>query len=219
MQHSSLQTRYRRPFRVGHWIMALGFIGLLAFAQQFNLSLSDEERMAGLRLHSSLGLIVLISALVLLVRRLWLREPRPHVALPPVKKAMATLVQLVLYSLAVIIPVSGVFSAVFSDLPTRLFGFFDISQFTQNASLYQQIRRVHELATFLAIAMVLSHGGAALYHHWIKKDGVLYSMLDVQGLTLRARALGAWLLSRPLHKTSRSTDVDDADVLPEERTR
>ncbi len=183
------QKGYSARYRVLHWTMAIGCILLLMAGQQFNFQLTDSYRISGLRYHSSIGSVVLLAAIFLLVKRFIRRDPRPSVALSPVKKWMATGVQLTLYSLAVFIPVTGLITAYYSDMPTLVFGVFDISQFAADSVLYDRIRRLHELATLLAIALVASHGLAALYHHFVKKDDVLTSMIDLETFKSKARVV------------------------------
>jgi len=173
---------YSSPYRWLHWTMAIGFILLLIAGQQFNLNLSVDYRISGLRLHSSLGSIVFIAALFLFIKRFIRNDSRPEASMPKLKKLMATGAQLSLYRLAVFIPNRAIPTAYFSELPTLWFGIFDISQFTTNEILFTQIRRLHELATFVAIGLVCAHAGAALYHHFVKKDQVLSSMVNIEWL-------------------------------------
>lgn len=173
---------YKPRFQLFHWIMAFGFIALLLAGQQFNFNLSDAYRIHGLKLHTSLGSLVLVAAVTLVVRRWLLNEPRPDVALPPLKKAAAISVQLMLYSLAILIPVTGLATAYYSELPTLVFGVFDVSQFTADPALYVRLRALHEAGTWLALLLVGSHAGAALYHHFIRKDDVLRAMVTLRPL-------------------------------------
>jgi cytochrome b561 len=159
--------------------MAIGFIILLFAGQQFNFNLTEAYKMAGLRYHSSIGMFILISVTCLLGKRFLLRNKRPDANLNFIKKLLANSVQLSLYTIAVLLPISGLLSAYYSETPTALFGLVDISQFKADAGLFKTWRNVHEWSTFIAIFLALSHAGAALYHHLVKKDEVLTSMLDV----------------------------------------
>ena len=180
---------YSRHYRWLHWTIASGFILLLVAGQQFNLPLSDAYRSAGLRYHSSIGTVVLICALCLFFKRFVRRDTRPNHNLPTLKKIIATAVHLALYCLAIFIPLTGLLTAYYAELPVLLFGLVDISRYTADNALYTQIRRVHELATFLAMALILAHAGAACYHHRVKQDRVLSAMLDVDHWAGKWRAL------------------------------
>ncbi|WP_320823261.1 cytochrome b [Reinekea sp.] len=180
---------YSSPYRWLHWTIATGCIVLLIAGQQFNLPLSDAYRSAGLSYHSSIGTVVLICALYLFFKRFVRRDTRPNHNLPMLKKIIATGVHLALYSLAIFIPLTGLLAAYYAELPVLLFGLVDISRYTAENALYTQIRRVHELATFLAMALILAHAWAACYHHWVQKDRVLSAMLDVDHWANRWQAL------------------------------
>ena len=162
--------------------MAGGFIALLIAGQQFNFDLTDAYRERGLKLHSSLGTIVLFTAITLMIRRWIYKEPRPEADLPPLKKLAATSVQILLYALAVFIPLSGLVTALYSPTPTLLFGVVNLTQLAGDPELYARIRTIHETGTWLALLMIGAHGGAALYHHFILKDDVLKAMLDLSKL-------------------------------------
>jgi len=182
IENKSEKHHYTRSYRLLHWIMAGGFISLLVAGQQFNLDLTDSYKMAGLRYHSSIGVIILASVLGLLIKRFLLRHKRPVANMTLLKKFLAHAVQLSLYSIAILLPVSGLLTAYYSDTPTALFGTFDLSQFTSDPGMFKDWRQVHEWATFAAIALALSHAGAAMYHHLIVKDNVLTSMIDLDGI-------------------------------------
>lgn len=184
--------------------MAGGFIALLIAGQQFNFDLTDAYRARGLKLHSSLGAIVLFTALTLMIRRWIYKEPRPEADLPPLKKLAATSVQLLLYALAVFIPLSGLATALFSPTPTLLFGAINLSQLAGDPELYARIRSIHETGTWLAMLMIGAHGGAALYHHFILKDDVLTSMLDV-------RKIKQWIAAKQASRRSSESGLKAPD--------
>lgn len=168
--------RYSLSYRVLHWLMAGGFVILLLAGQQFNLQLSDTYRLKGLMLHSSLGSLVLIAALLLLTKRFIRRDARPDPGLSQWKQWMANIAQGMLYVLAVLVPVTGMATAYFSQWPTPLFGLWNINLVASEPE-FLAVRRFHEWATFIAIATVSLHLGAALYHHFVRRDQVLSSMI------------------------------------------
>jgi cytochrome b561 len=170
---------YSSPYRWLHWTIATGCITLLIAGQQFNLPLSDAYRSAGLRYHSTIGTVVLVCALYLFFKRFIRRDTRPNHNLPMLKRLIATGVHLALYSLAILIPLTGLLTAYYAELPVLLLGLFDTSGYATDNALYTQIRRVHELATLLAMALLVAHVGAAIYHHRIQKDRVLSAMVDI----------------------------------------
>lgn len=167
---------YRRGYRVLHWGIAAVFCTLLIAGQQFNLNLSEGKHLFGLAAHSSIGSVGLLLALLFFAKRFILRHKRPHVELPLMQKLMATGAQLSLYSLAILVPTTGLMAAIYSPNAVNWLGFINIAQFTNEQS-YQTWRDWHELSTFAVLAVLAAHAAAAVYHHVIKKDAVLKAML------------------------------------------
>lgn len=177
---------YSLIYRRLHWSLAIIIISLLIAGQQFNLDISDSYRIHGLKAHSSAGIIALLIALFFIIKRFILRRPTPKPELPLLTRLMARAAQLSLYSLAIIIPVSGIFCALHSSLPVYLFGVFDISslQLSSEAS-FLYFRTIHVWATRLAMLLLACHAGAALYHHFVVKDDVLKSMAVADPLIVK----------------------------------
>jgi len=169
--------KYSRSYRWLHWVMAIGICILLLAGQQFNYKLTETYRMAGLQYHSSIGTAIFIAAVIMLVKRFIFRSQRPKPNMPKVKKIMAAGVQFALYFLAVFIPLTGVLTALSSPTPTYIFGLYNIAIWPLNEADFMQFRFIHEIAVLCAIALLFSHAGAALYHHFVVKDDVLLSMV------------------------------------------
>jgi cytochrome b561 len=169
--------QYSLSYRFLHWAMGGGFVILLLAGQQFNYELTQAYKLKGLMYHSTIGSLILLSAIVLVVKRFVLRHIRPHNGLRGLKRLAANGAQFSLYGLAILVPISGLMTAFYSDLPTMVFGFFDISQWVDDPGNYAIIRQIHEYLTIAAIGLVSLHILAALYHHFVKKDEVLNSMI------------------------------------------
>lgn len=167
---------YSRSYRVFHWLMGLGFVLLLMAGQQFNLNLTESYKISGLRYHSSIGFVVLVSALILITKRFIRNDTRPSPDLSKLQKIASNGAQFSLYSLAVYVPVTGLLTALFYQLPTEPFGLFNLG-FMPDEELFGQIRTAHELGTYAAIVLASAHICAALHHHFIKKDYILVAMV------------------------------------------
>lgn len=110
----------------------------------------------GYQVHVAAGLTVL----ALVAVRLLLRVVRPAPGLPPGTPPMieraATLTHWALYALLVLIPVSG--------MVTWFGGIEDAGD-------------VHELLFQVLFVLVALHTAAALFHHFVLKDGLLWRMV------------------------------------------
>lgn len=177
---------YSLFYRRLHWSLAFIIIILSIAGQQFSFDISDAYRIHGLKAHSTLGTLALIIALTLFTKRFVFCRPTPTPKLSLMKFIMARSVQLGLYALAIFIPVSGLICALHSANPVFLFGLFDLAQLplgTEESFTY--FRTIHVWAVRLAIFLLFSHAGAALYHHFIIKDKVLKSMAVHDPLLLK----------------------------------
>ncbi|WP_424942811.1 cytochrome b [Aliiroseovarius crassostreae] len=166
--------RYTLPFRLIHWAMALIVLTMLAFGQKFAGEMPRDERVFSLMGHSSLG-VMLVGLLVLRVGlRATGRAGRPDHDIAPWQKTASRAVQLGLYALLILLPITGILTARAHDLPVTPFGLFSIS--TPDPATFEAIRFWHMLGTKLMMALLVLHIGAALMHRVLLRDGVMRSM-------------------------------------------
>jgi cytochrome b561 len=75
-------------------------------------------------------------------------------------------------------PISGILMSYFGGYDVSVFGLFiipaAIDKFPQLAGLFHQI---HVLGIWAFITVIVLHVGAALYHHFIRRDNVLMRMI------------------------------------------
>ncbi|PWC33418.1 cytochrome b [Azospirillum sp. TSO35-2] len=162
-----------------HWLIALLVVGvyLITFAEDF------YERGTPMRamvwwLHISFGLLLL----ALVVGRIVLRLTRGAPALPASmtgrERGAAHLMHLALYGLLLAIPLIGV---VLAWLRGNALSFFDLfiipAPFATDRTLGRSVQEVHELAANLILALAALHAVVALWHHFVRRDGVLARML------------------------------------------
>jgi cytochrome b561 len=110
-----------------HWSMTGIIIALLLADLQFNFNLTDAYRITGLQAHSTLGSLSLLIVLGLLFKRFIRRDPVPKPMLPLFKVLATRSVQNGLYTLAVVIPLSGLAASLYSPHPVYFLGIFDIA--------------------------------------------------------------------------------------------
>ena len=166
------------PAKVFHWVMAaliLAQIALGLMAANWRVSPAKIELFFW---HKSTGMLIL--ALVAL--RLAWRLANPTPALPSGmaawERAAARLSDVVLYVLMITLPVTGWIVNSASNVPFRIFWLIPLPAIVApdkpTADLFE---RVHGgLFTLLALVLV-AHIGAALRHHFVKRNTVLIRML------------------------------------------
>jgi cytochrome b561 len=114
----------------------------------------------------------------------WTIDERKPIAsthpLPKMQSIAAKSMQYALYICMILIPVTGILTAQQHELPVNAFGSFNISAAsvgTYNEAAFLSMRSIHSMAVNGFMFLLLGHIGAALFHGFIKKDGVLKSML------------------------------------------
>lgn len=171
-------THYTTVAKILHWWIAVLIIMMLIFGQGFDDSKTADEMAFSLMGHSSLGLTV-IGLLVL--RILWrLGHPPPDLPedMNGAQKSAAKLSHLMLYTLMIYVPLTGLYTIAVHETVATPFGAFNL-----NAALsflgdggFEGRRFLHEIGTWGLIGFLGLHIAAALQHQFVLKDGVLRRM-------------------------------------------
>src|SRR6267143_7162550 len=166
------------PAKVFHWVMAaliLAQIALGLMAANWRVSPTKIELFFW---HKSTGMLIL--ALVGL-RILWrLANPTPELPADMAgwERAAARLSHRLLYALMIALPVTGWIVNSASNVPFRIFWLIPLPAIVAPDKPTADLAAlVHGgLAALLALVLV-AHVGAALRHHYVKRDTVLTRML------------------------------------------
>ncbi len=168
----STKDHYGRVAVTIHWLSALLIIVLIGSGFRSGFATDPEVKLAALRIHLPVASLVLILTVLRLIW--WWRfdtKPLPLQGVPNWQEAIARWTHRGLYVLILGMLASGIAMSVMSGLPDALFGSADLPDFTELPP-----RTGHGIAARLIAAAVLLHAGAALYHHWVKKDRTLRRM-------------------------------------------
>jgi cytochrome b561 len=130
-------------------------------------------------LHFSFGALILLVAVVRLLWRLTHAEPEPEDGLPPWQVISARLNHWLLYLLLFVVPILGWINASWRGMPVSVFGLFEMPNLiAKRAPGWGWTGDIHGLlADYAMLALVGLHVVAALYHYFIRRDGVLQRML------------------------------------------
>jgi len=128
--------------------------------------------------HFTVGIVILAVAVVRLAWRVTHGEPEPQDGLPPWQTTSARIVHWLLYLLLFVLPILGWINASWRGMPIVMFG-LTLPQLAANrAPGWGWSGDVHVLlANYLLPALIGLHVAAALYHYFIRRDGVLQRML------------------------------------------
>ncbi|ANC90660.1 cytochrome b [Azospirillum humicireducens] len=172
-------TAYSPAQKSLHWLIALLIVGLylLTFGEEF-YERGHPMRATIWWLHISFGLLLL----GLVIARMGLRLVRGIPALPstmaPAERGASHLVHLGLYALMLAVPLIGVVLTWLRGDTLTFFSLFSIpSPVEADRTLGRSVKDIHELAANLILALAALHMAAALWHHLVRRDGVLGRML------------------------------------------
>jgi cytochrome b561 len=162
-----------------HWLLGAAIIGMIAFGWWMNHIPARPDRFFYRSIHADIGYLVLL----LMVLRLMWRGLNPTPALPGDtprwQRMAASLSHWSLYAVTILVSVlgwahSGARTPNYSDW----FGLFHIPQITspdREAARAWEDR--HILFAYVLLALIVIHLGAALWHHFVRRDHVTARMI------------------------------------------
>jgi len=175
MNHPSM--KFSKLQRVLHWVMAIGILAML-FIGVGMVSTIGREYVPLLVTHKTLGIFILILALVRLVVRFIYGAPPLPSDLPESMRLAAHLSHCALYMLMIAMPLIGWAMLSAAAYPIVLLGGVKLPPILpQSETLYAFLWSAHYYLAFAFFALVVMHLAAALFHGLVRRDGVLETML------------------------------------------
>lgn len=175
-----------------HWVVALGFLAAYAavyYRHWFTVEKTPANWTA-LQLHLSLGVTIAIFVILRVIWKFMSITPK-HVPGTKLEHLSATGMHVVLYAIMIVMPITGYMG---TKVDTDFFFMFQIPQFADTA-IFQTVVSgwlgmtfeefeipldfIHKSGgAYVVWVLVALHAGAALYHHYVRKDVVLKRMLS-----------------------------------------
>jgi cytochrome b561 len=175
-------ARYGAPARLLHWITAALIavqvpVGIVMAYRGNVLDLWNRTTDLLYSTHKSLGFILLILVVIRMLVRLIAGAPPPEPSLPQWQVRIAAANHAGLYLLLLAVPLLGWFGAsLFPAL--QVFGVISLPSISApDRAASDTIFTLHAVAAFVLVALAGLHLGAALYHRFIRRDGVLRRMM------------------------------------------
>lgn len=165
-----------------HWLLALMILGLLALGFVMRRMAIDPALQFSLyQWHKSIGLTALGLAALRAVLWLFTRSPSPVPSLTPIERQASHATHIVLALLSLGVPLAGwaVASTTTLNIPTFFFDLVVIPSLplARSAEAEGFWTLVHMWAAYFLLSLAALHAAAALYHHFIRRDEVLWRML------------------------------------------
>jgi cytochrome b561 len=169
---------YSSTARVLHWITAVLVLIMIplgiVIANEWGGPLQDPLY----DLHRSIG----VAIMCLIMVRLGYRLTHPPLPLPrdipPIQQLAAHATHWGLYSLLIVQPFVGWVATSAYRAPIVVFGLFELPPIWPEDRVFSdRLFALHRWVGFAIACLAAAHIGAALYHHFVRKDRVLMRMI------------------------------------------
>jgi len=161
-----------------HWVMLGLFIAVYASIElRVLFDKGTELRETMKSLHFMSGLLMFFLVWLRIAMRVKYPAPSIEPAQPQWQEIAAKLAHLMLYAIMIGMPLAGWLMLSASGKPIPFFGLELPALIGKNKELASQIKEIHELVGTIGYFLIGAHAAAALFHHYIKRDNTLLSML------------------------------------------
>lgn len=168
--------RYHPLLVTLHWLLAVMVIlGLVmggnVLAETPN---SNPEKLFFLKMHMSMGIIILVLMVIRLIVRFMTKKP-PHADIGnPFINKLGSMTHYFFYLVVILMAGSGLAIANMAGLPDIVFGGSGIALPT-NFDAYPP-RIAHGILSVVLTLLIVGHVLAFLYHQFVRKDGLFSRM-------------------------------------------
>lgn len=177
MAWRNTSERWGTLARLFHWAIVVMLIGQFIMAEIAEDLPLGMEKIAVLARHKSVGITILLLAVLRLGWRALNPTPRAPAG-APWEHALARGAHFALYGLLFAMPLSGWMMSSAKNYPVSWFNLLPLPNLVPvSESIYEFMHETHELLATALIVIAAAHVLGALRHHFIKKDDVLKRML------------------------------------------
>jgi cytochrome b561 len=170
------RLRFTAAQRTLHWLMAACILAML-FVGVAMVSTISAVYLPLVSFHKTLGVAILVLALLRLAVRLRSGAPPLPRTMPAPMKLAAHASHLAFYALMIGMPLLGWAMISAAGNPVVLWGGVRLPPIApHDAWLHALLWGAHSTLAFVFFALVLLHLAAALYHLLVRRDGVFEAM-------------------------------------------
>jgi cytochrome b561 len=184
--HSQHPTgRYRLGAIAFHWAMfvlvvIVGVLGLL------HDSWPKQSQAFWINVHALIGILLWAVLLARFGYRLRHSPPTLPSDIGAFSRRFSSPVHLALYALMFVIPIIGFVTFIYHGRVFN-FGFFDLNfGVKKNRAIFSPTEDIHGYLAYALFALAGVHALAALWHYFIRHDGVLGRMWPAKGARVRS---------------------------------
>ena len=171
-------SSYRGPARLLHWLVALLVFatipaGFVMAGNDVSRSLQDILYV----FHKNTGVLILLLVVCRLAYRFARPAPPLPASMPAWQAATARATHAALYTLLVVMALSGYVYVKAGGYPIEVLDALGIPPFVPRSdALSGKAQSLHIAARTVLIALIAIHVAAALHHGVVRRDGVLWRM-------------------------------------------
>lgn len=164
-----------------HWLSAVLVLGTIALIEMKGWFPKDSPLRDGVKLwHFQLGAIVLLATVIRFVCLLAGRRPEPVAAKGSLERRLGASAHGLLYLLLLALPVSGAMILIAGGKPVSLLSWPLPVWADGSREAAKSVKSIHEFLGNAMIALIALHFLAALWHQFIRRDGLMQRMLPQQ---------------------------------------
>ncbi len=180
MPSRSSPPRYGAVAQTFHWIIAALVVTQFVLAYSADDLPIGVHKLALLARHKSVGMTILMLAILRLAWRVRNRPPALPTGMTPVERILARATHGVFYLLLFAMPLTGWMMSSAKNYSVSWFGLFTWPNLIgKNQAAFEALRSTHHVLSYLLFAAAVLHVLAALKHHFWNKDDVLRRMLPL----------------------------------------
>jgi cytochrome b561 len=170
-------ARYSPVARLLHWLTVVLLIPMTAAG--FVLLDLPPGRLQddAFVLHRSTGVLLFVLTALRLAWRLSHPAPPLPDDVPPLQRRAAAATHLLLYALLLAMPIVGWWATSAYGAPIQVYWLFELPPLVaQDKAVAERAFALHGALGIALVALAALHVGAALYHRFVRHDGVLRRM-------------------------------------------
>ena len=174
--------RYDGVAKAFHWLVVAMLVVQYSVALVLGLILPKSAEDGLAEWHFAVGSSVLVVMLARLAWRLTHTPPPPPADLSPGLKLLSRATHWVFYAVLIVLPVLGWFAASAHGATVRLAGLIPLPLLVPKDDPFgKAMQTVHPVIAITLLAVIALHIAGALYHAFVKRDGVMQRMLPGRG--------------------------------------
>ena len=178
MPNRTMPARYGALAQLFHWVIAGLIVTQFVLARMQDGLPLGARKLGLLARHKSVGMTILMLALLRLLWRLKTAPPALPPAMSRLERIAARGTHVAFYVLLFAMPLTGWMMSSAKNYSVSWFGLFTWPNLIgKDEAAFEFLRRTHDALSYALFAIAVLHILAALKHHFWNRDDVLKRML------------------------------------------